>query len=67
MKFLLFSDTHITSKAEFSKPTEDGLTDYLHRVIKSFEWVEGLINEHDPHFVAMLGDLFDTTGFGIYL
>lgn len=63
MKFLLFSDTHITSKAEFSKPTEDGLTDYLHRVIKSFEWIESLVDKHDPKFVAMLGDLFDTTGF----
>lgn len=63
MKFLLFTDTHISSKVEFSKPTEDGLTDYLHRVIRSFEWVESLIESHDPDSVAMLGDLFDTTGF----
>lgn len=63
MRFLLFSDPHITTKAEFSKPTTDGLTEYLHRVIDSFVWVGTLVEEYRPDFVAMLGDLFDTTGF----
>ena len=63
MRFLLFSDPHISSKAEFSTPTEDGFTDYLHRVIDSFDWVCDIVKDKKPDFVAMLGDLFDTTGF----
>jgi DNA repair exonuclease SbcCD nuclease subunit len=63
LRFLVFSDPHITTKAEFSSPTEDGFTTYLHRVFASFNWIEQLIGEHSPDFVAMLGDLFETTGF----
>jgi hypothetical protein len=63
MKLLLFSDPHINPKAEFSKPTEDGLTDYLHRVEKSFDWICEQIATHDPGVVACLGDMFETTGY----
>lgn len=62
-RFLLFSDPHISSKAEFSSPTEDGLTEYLQRIVKSFSWICGLVTAEKPDVVAMLGDLFDTTGF----
>jgi DNA repair exonuclease SbcCD ATPase subunit/DNA repair exonuclease SbcCD nuclease subunit len=61
-RLLVWSDPHITPKAEFSKPTDDGLTEYLHRIQKSFAWLNSLVVHHEPDVVACLGDLFETTG-----
>jgi len=63
MKVLLFSDPHITLRGEFSQPTSDGLSDYMHRVIESFDWVNQMIVEHRPNLVACLGDITETTGY----
>lgn len=61
--YLVFGDPHITPDAEFSEPTADGLTTYLHQVIKSFEWIESVIKDRKPDLVVCLGDLFESTGF----
>lgn len=63
MKLLLFSDPHITPKAEFSKPTDDGLTDYLHRQLNSWKWVEQEVKDNGVDAVFCLGDLTETTGY----
>jgi len=62
-RLLLFTDPHITPKAAFSQPTSDGLSTYLHRVVKSFHWLEDLIQETTPDYVVCLGDVTETTGF----
>lgn len=63
LKLLLFSDVHITPRGEFSKPTGDGLTDYLVRVKRSLDWVLEQIEKHQPNAVLCLGDLFESTGY----
>jgi DNA repair exonuclease SbcCD ATPase subunit len=63
MRLLLFSDPHITPKAEFSKPTDDGLTEYLHRLQESFAWICSRIETWRPDYVCCLGDVFESTGF----
>jgi len=63
LKLLLFSDVHITPRGEFSKPTGDGLTDYLVRVKRSLDWVLDQIDKHQPNAILCLGDLFESTGY----
>lgn len=61
-RLLIFSDPHITTKAEFSKPTDDGLTDYIHQVQRSFIWINELVAKTEPDAVFCLGDIFESTG-----
>lgn len=63
MKILVFADPHISLNGEFSKPTSDGLSDYLHKIINSFVWLCKLVEEQKPDAVVCLGDLFESTGF----
>lgn len=63
MLLLNFTDTHVYSHNEYSRPTEDGLTSYAHEIIKSFKWVADRINHHRPAVVTHTGDFFHTTGY----
>lgn len=62
-KLLLFSDPHITPKAEFSSVTSDGLTEYLHRCIKSFSWIQNVAKQEAVDAIFCLGDVTETTGY----
>lgn len=63
MKILEFTDVHCTSSAEFSKPTSDGLTEYLQLFIKSFEFVTQVALDHKPDLVVFGGDLWDAQDY----
>ncbi len=63
MKLLEFTDVHVTRSAAFSQPTEDGLTEYLQLVLKSFDFVEEVYHEVRPDAVAFGGDFWDARDF----
>lgn len=59
MRFLIFSDPHITRSCEFRRPTEDGLNEYLHILLESFAFVKNTILEERPDALVFCGDLFE--------
>lgn len=60
MKILAIGDPHIRRHAEFSRPTEDGLTEHLHAIRDSLEWLRALVLSEQPHMVVCLGDVHDS-------
>lgn len=67
IRLIIFSDLHIDLKAIYSKPTADGLSDYLSVLKKSMGWLCGLLRGIDldkgcRNVVCFLGDLFESCG-----
>ncbi|MCG8434619.1 MAG: AAA family ATPase [Gammaproteobacteria bacterium] len=63
MKLLMFSDPHCTSSAEFSKPTQDGLTEYLQLFKQSFKFVEKTVIDTRPDILVFGGDFWDARDY----
>ena len=61
MKILVFGDAHITERTEFSRPAEDGLTDHLHDILHSFQWLRDLAAQENVQMIVNLGDMLDST------
>lgn len=63
IRLILFSDLHVTHKAVYSHLTDDGLSDYLHVLQRSFDWLcNSIIKQlsYQPNVrnvVAFLGDM----------
>lgn len=63
MRFLEFSDPHLTRAAEFGRPTEDGLNEYLQLVVKSFDFVREIAEREKPDVLVCGGDVWDARDF----
>lgn len=59
----MWTDPHCTSSSEFSKPTDDGLTEYLQLFMKSFEFVKNLAYEMKPDIMVFGGDFWDARDY----
>lgn len=63
MRILEFTDPHINKSAAYSKPTDDGYTDYLQSVKESLKFVNSLIGSENIDCLVFGGDLFENPEF----
>lgn len=58
-KVLIYGDVQLRDHTEFSRPTSDGLTTFLHYALDTFKWMEGIARENNVEAIVDLGDVFE--------
>lgn len=59
MKFLIYSDTHISQDSSIVRGLKDKYSIRLHYIIDSINWAERLAEENKCDYIVNLGDTFD--------